>query len=141
MDALKELRPDRLRCGSLPGQGGYQQRYRDQSGQARMESLELESNPRLVGPGLNEMRAAERREKVVHCRLITDVRDRKLQCDPLSIGASQQVIGSDGDVKDVPRRHTGRMVIVVLGSRCRDLHTRCAVHSRNWRIEVLATIG
>jgi len=70
--------------------------------------------------------STERRDEVVKRVLVGYVDGRKSQADFVFV-AAEQIVVSDGDVKEMPRCNAGRVVIGVVGSRRRDRHQRRSV--------------
>lgn len=85
------------------------------------EQLEVESDLGGQGAGSNVVRAAERREEIVQREFVRDV-DRGEADAPLVAVAVEQVVVADGHVKQVPRRNSLRIVVVVFRVRRRYFH-------------------
>src|SRR5436305_12445159 len=69
----------------------------------------------LIRSRRDEVRPAERRQKVIQGYLVGQIRDREPHRNPALVLAAQKVIGADGDIEHVPRSYPIRIVVVVLG--------------------------
>lgn len=63
----------------------------------------------LIGPRLNEVRAAEGRQEVVQGLLIGQVHDAELQGGSSSLFASEQIVRPDRQIKQIARSDAGRI--------------------------------
>src|SRR5579872_7434690 len=86
-----------------------------------LRCLEVESQLPGYGSRRYIVRAAESRKEVVKCILVGQVNDREL-CADLVFVAVQQVVVSDRHVKEMSRRDTGRILVVILSTRSRNAH-------------------
>src|SRR4030095_12106723 len=75
------------------------------------------------------MRAAEGRKKVVECNLVGHVDYREAK-GPFVAIAVKQIVMTRADVKQVPRRHAGRVMIVIFGSWSRKANARRSIQGR-----------
>src|ERR1700740_986381 len=85
--------------------------------------LKHKSQRRLVRPRLNEVRTAERREKIEQCVLICKVGDNDPKSRTVML-APEQVVGSSSDIEHMARGDPRRIMIVVLRSLSRN-HQPC----------------
>jgi hypothetical protein len=75
-----------------------------------------------VGTRRQKVRAAERRQEIIKRNLIGDVNRSHTEA-PFAVAAKNIVI-ANRDVEQVARRDPGRIVIVILGARCRNRDSR-----------------
>ena len=92
----------------------------DPSAEERRFPLEVEADLRRQGSRRYVMRAAESGEEIVNRLLIADV-NRSQAETPLVTVAAEKIVVADSQVKQVAGRDARRIVIVVLGSRSRNL--------------------
>jgi hypothetical protein len=67
--------------------------------------------------------AAEGGQDVIQRFFVGEIDDLKLGAPFITI-AMEQIVVSDGGVEQIPRCDARRIMIVILGSRCRDLEQR-----------------
>jgi hypothetical protein len=88
--------------------------------------LEVKSHFRRIRARCHKMCAAEGRKKVVECNLVGHVDYREAKAPFVAI-AVKQIVMTRADVKQVPRRHAGRVMIVIFGSWSRKANARRSI--------------
>ena len=81
----------------------------------------METQLHCFCPRRHVVRAAERGKEVVKGIFIGEVDDRKPQTPPVTV-AIEQIVLAHGKVEQMPRLNAGRIVVIVLRPRFRDLH-------------------
>jgi hypothetical protein len=82
-------------------------------------TLEMKSEFRRQRPWRDVMRAAEGRQKVVKRVLVRHIHSRHLET-PLVAITIEEVVLSDGGVKEIPLSNSGRIMVVIAGARGRN---------------------
>ena len=88
--------------------------------------LESESYLRCYRAGCNVVRSAERREKVVQRGSVRQVNEGDL-CAPSVFVTVEEIVMANRQIEEMARRDTGWILVVILGSRSRNLHQRGSI--------------
>ena len=81
-----------------------------------VQALEVEADRSRNGAWCYIMCAAERRQKVVQRVVVPNVDEVHLRAPLVSV-ALEKIVITDGEIEEVAVRSTGRIVVVILGSR------------------------
>ena len=80
-----------------------------------VSNLEVEAQFQRFGARRHEVRAAERGEEVVQRFFVGQIDHREAQA-PLVAVAVEEIVMADGQVEQIARRNSRRILVVVLGS-------------------------